>query len=49
LWMDVIQYIGDPITQRQINNDLLPKTMRLIEVDPNFTYAYLTVSGLLDV
>jgi tetratricopeptide (TPR) repeat protein len=47
LWMDIIQYIGDRENSKTQYKELLPKTMRLIEVDPNFTYSYLTISGIL--
>jgi len=47
LWMDIIQYIGDRNNAKTNYKELYPKTMNLITIDPNFTYAYLAVSGIL--
>lgn len=47
LWMDIIQYVGDKEKAKENYHKLYPKTLELIKVDPNFTYAYLLTSGML--
>ena len=46
LWMDIVQYIGDPEIMKQKYPELYNKTSNLILMDPNFTYPYLSVSGI---
>ena len=46
LWMDIVQYIGDPENAKTKYRDLYLKAENLIHLDPNFTYPYLSVSGI---
>ena len=46
LWMDIVQYIGDPENAKTKYRDLYLKTENLIHLDPNFTFPYLSVSGI---
>ena len=46
LWMDIVQYIGDPENAKARFGELYAKTENLIHLDPNFTYPYLSVSGI---
>lgn len=47
LWMDIVQYLGDKTKAEERYKELYPKVVDLINIDPNFTYAYLAVSGML--
>jgi len=46
LWMDIVQYIGDPEIMKIKYPELYNKTSNLILMDPNFTYPYLSISGI---
>lgn len=46
LWMDIVQYIGDPESSKTKYKELYAKTDNLISLDPKFTYSYLSVSGI---
>ncbi len=47
LWMDAVQYIGDLENAKEQYKQLYPKTRDIITLDPNFTYPYIAVSGIL--
>ncbi len=46
LWMDIVQYIGDPEIMKIRYPELGRKFSNLILMDPNFTYPYLAISGM---
>ncbi|MCX5776334.1 MAG: hypothetical protein NTX32_01680 [Candidatus Firestonebacteria bacterium] len=47
LWMDAIQYIGDRENGKEKYKQIYPKAKDIITLDPNFTYPYIAVSGIL--
>ena len=47
LWMDIVQYLGDKTKQKENCDQLYAKTLDLVTIDPNYTYAYLATSGML--
>lgn len=47
LWIDIVQYIGNKKNKNDKYKDLYPKVIDLVTIDPNYTYAYLGVSGML--
>ncbi|OGF49083.1 MAG: hypothetical protein A2231_04585 [Candidatus Firestonebacteria bacterium RIFOXYA2_FULL_40_8] len=47
LWMDAVQYLGDRENGKEKYKQIYPKTKDIITLDPNFTYPYLAVSGIL--
>ncbi len=47
LWMDTVQYVGDPVNAGENYKQLYTKARNLITLDPNFTYPYIAVSGIL--
>jgi len=47
LWMDAVQYLGDIENQKENYKQIYPKAKDIITLDPNFTYPYIAVSGML--
>ena len=47
LWMDAVQYLGDLENGKENYKQIYPKARDIITLDPNFTYPYIAVSGIL--
>ncbi|MFH1073529.1 MAG: hypothetical protein V1752_00415 [Candidatus Firestonebacteria bacterium] len=47
LWMDAVQYLGNLENEKEKYKQIYPKAKDIITLDPNFTYPYIAVSGIL--